>query len=83
MDESLVEDQPIFLIEGPKNSGKSTFGRALINRLLRKHDSVAWLECDLGQSEFSCGGQVGIWLVDQPLLGGICHASSVQGQTDT
>lgn len=63
------EDPPILLVKGPKRSGKSTFARALLNKLLEKHARVAWLECDLGQGEFGCGGVVGIWIIDQPVLG--------------
>ena len=63
-------DQPIvILVKGPKRAGKSTFARASLNRLLKRHDTVAWLECDLGQAEFGCGGAVGLWLLDDPVLG--------------
>ncbi|WWC96250.1 hypothetical protein V866_003117 [Kwoniella sp. B9012] len=57
------------LIKGPKRSGKSTFGRALLNNLLEKYERVAWLECDLGQGEFSAGGIVGLWVLDKQVLG--------------
>ncbi|WVQ65630.1 uncharacterized protein L199_003808 [Kwoniella botswanensis] len=57
------------LIKGPKRSGKSTLGRALLNNLLEKYERVAWLECDLGQGEFSAGGIVGLWVLDKQVLG--------------
>jgi polynucleotide 5'-hydroxyl-kinase GRC3/NOL9 len=65
------EDQtpPIVLVKGPKRSGKSTFARATLNNLLNRYEKVAWLECDLGQGEFSPGGVVGLWIVDAPILG--------------
>jgi polynucleotide 5'-kinase involved in rRNA processing len=64
------EEEPIIaLIKGPKRSGKSTFARAVLNNLLTRYDKVAWLECDLGQGEFSPGGSVGLWILDKPLLG--------------
>lgn len=59
----------IALIKGPKRSGKSTVARAALNRLLDAYERVAWLECDLGQGEFGCGGVVGLWLIDRPILG--------------
>jgi hypothetical protein len=65
------EDQtaPIILVKGPKRSGKSTFARATLNNLLNRYEKVAWLECDLGQGEFSPGGVVGLWMIDAPILG--------------
>jgi polynucleotide 5'-hydroxyl-kinase GRC3/NOL9 len=59
----------VALIKGPKRSGKSSFGRAAVNRLLENYEKVAWLECDLGQGEFGCGGVVGIWILERPVLG--------------
>lgn len=66
--ESIKEG--VVLVKGPKRSGKSTFARACLNKLLEAHDRVAWLETDLGQGEFGCGGVVGLWILDKPLLGG-------------
>jgi len=65
------EDQtpPIILVKGPKRSGKSTFARATLDNLLNRYEKVAWLECDLGQGEFSPGGVVGLWVIDAPILG--------------
>ena len=70
-DEELSIDQKplVALIKGPKRVGKSAFGRAALNRLLERHNKVAWLECDLGQAEFGSGGVVGIWVLDRPILG--------------
>ncbi|RSH90978.1 Polynucleotide 5'-hydroxyl-kinase grc3 [Saitozyma podzolica] len=66
----LDEGAPtIALIKGPKRSGKSTVARAALNRLLDAYETVAWLECDLGQGEFGCGGVVGLWVIDRPILG--------------
>ncbi|KAK4685213.1 polynucleotide 5'-hydroxyl-kinase GRC3/NOL9, partial [Tremellales sp. Uapishka_1] len=68
---SADTDQPPFvaLLKGPKRSGKSSFARATLNRLLSTHQRVAWLETDLGQGEFGCGGVVGLWILDAPVLG--------------
>ena len=72
-DEEEEDDEestpPIVLVKGPKRSGKSTFARATLNNLLNRYEKVAWLECDLGQGEFSPGGVVGVWIIDQPILG--------------
>ncbi|WVF68971.1 hypothetical protein IAT40_003745 [Kwoniella sp. CBS 6097] len=57
------------LVKGTKRSGKSTFARTVMNRLLGIYERVAWLECDLGQGEFGCGGVVGLWVLDRPVIG--------------
>lgn len=64
-----VNPPVVLLVKGPKRVGKSSFARSAVNRLLGQHDKVAWLECDLGQSEFGCGGVVGIWLIERPIFG--------------
>ncbi|KAF5356521.1 hypothetical protein D9757_013522 [Collybiopsis confluens] len=71
-DERHEQPKPnIYLVKGPKKVGKSSFARILLNRLLSKHDRVAYLECDLGQSEFTPGGLVALNVIQktQPLLG--------------
>lgn len=60
---------PVCLVKGPKNAGKSTFARTLLNRLVTKYARVAFLECDLGQSEFTPGGMVALNVLDTPLFG--------------
>ncbi|KAI1788913.1 hypothetical protein LXA43DRAFT_603955 [Ganoderma leucocontextum] len=68
--ESEVSGQrSAYLIRGPKNTGKTTFARLMLNRLLSKFQRVAYLECDLGQSEFTPGGMVSLNVVDQPIFG--------------
>jgi polynucleotide 5'-hydroxyl-kinase GRC3/NOL9 len=68
--EMIDRSAPILAImKGQKRSGKSTFGRELVNRLLSRYETVAYLDCDLGQSEFSPGGSVGLYVVKSPLLG--------------
>ncbi|KAI0269364.1 hypothetical protein BC834DRAFT_866034 [Gloeopeniophorella convolvens] len=59
----------IGLVRGQKNSGKSTFARTLVNRLVSRYRRVAFLECDLGQSEFTPGGMVALSIVERPILG--------------
>lgn len=59
----------VALVKGPKRSGKSTLSREIVNRLFTRYEKVAYLDCDLGQSEFGPGGTVGLYLLDRPLLG--------------
>ncbi|KIK94403.1 hypothetical protein PAXRUDRAFT_142920 [Paxillus rubicundulus Ve08.2h10] len=60
---------PICLVKGPKKSGKSTLARTLVNRLLERYSRVAFLECDLGQSEFTPGGMVALSIVESYIFG--------------
>ncbi|CAK5283075.1 unnamed protein product [Mycena citricolor] len=66
-----VSDAPsgIFLIKGHKKAGKSTFCRTLVNQLLGRFSKVAYLECDLGQSEFTPGGLVALNIVEKLVFG--------------
>ncbi|PTU25177.1 hypothetical protein P175DRAFT_0451630 [Aspergillus ochraceoroseus IBT 24754] len=67
------------LICGPKASGKSTFGRYLLNHLLspapqtesqyRNTDGVAFLDLDPGQPEFSPMGQIYLAHLRSPVFG--------------
>ncbi|KAI0637595.1 hypothetical protein C8Q77DRAFT_1047087 [Trametes polyzona] len=68
-DDNSATERYIYLVKGPKNSGKSTFARLLLNKLLSRFRRVAYLECDLGQSEFTPGGMVSLNVVEQPLFG--------------
>ncbi|KAF7294501.1 Fungal-trans domain-containing protein [Mycena kentingensis (nom. inval.)] len=68
--DALNEHQDrILLIRGSKNVGKSTIARALLNRLVSQYRRVAYLECDLGQSEFTPGGMVALTVVESPVFG--------------
>ncbi|KAI6040649.1 hypothetical protein EDC04DRAFT_2674743 [Pisolithus marmoratus] len=55
---------PVCVVKGPKKSGKSTFSRTLLNRLLNRYRRVAFLECDVGQSEFTPGGMVALSIIE-------------------
>ncbi|KAG6816001.1 hypothetical protein H0H87_009540 [Tephrocybe sp. NHM501043] len=59
----------VHLVKGPKRSGKSTFARTLVNSLLNRYQKVAYLECDLGQSEFTPAGMVALNVVSTPIFG--------------
>ncbi|XP_067302275.1 polynucleotide 5'-hydroxyl-kinase NOL9 [Pseudorasbora parva] len=60
---------PVILVCGGKSAGKSTFNRYLINNLLNHTVSVEYLECDLGQTEFTPPGCLSLCTVTEPLLG--------------
>ncbi|KAL7065240.1 hypothetical protein AAHC03_05638 [Spirometra sp. Aus1] len=59
------------LLCGPKNVGKSTYMRYLVNRLVTstKKETVAVLDCDVGQTEFTPSGMMSLTLIHKPLLG--------------
>uniref|UniRef100_A0A8D0FBC8 Polynucleotide 5'-hydroxyl-kinase NOL9 n=1 Tax=Strix occidentalis caurina TaxID=311401 RepID=A0A8D0FBC8_STROC len=63
------EGVPVILVCGPKNTGKSTFNRYLINLLLNRLPSVEYMECDIGQTEFTPPGCVSLSNVTEPILG--------------
>ncbi|XP_060115306.1 polynucleotide 5'-hydroxyl-kinase NOL9 [Heteronotia binoei] len=63
------EGCPIILACGPKSVGKSTFNRHLINLLLNRLPCIEFLECDLGQSEFTPPGCISLINVTEPFLG--------------
>jgi len=63
----------VAIVKGPKRSGKSTFAREAVNRLLNRYETVAYLDCDLGQSEFGPGGTVGLYVVRKPLFGKLAY----------
>ncbi|KAI8331337.1 Pre-mRNA cleavage complex II protein Clp1-domain-containing protein [Chlamydoabsidia padenii] len=59
----------VSIICGTKNAGKSSFARYMVNRLLKSHQRVAYLDTDVGQAEFTPSGLVSLYLIDTPLLG--------------
>ncbi|KAF8451162.1 hypothetical protein L210DRAFT_3385834 [Boletus edulis BED1] len=74
--DSEMNSAPVCLVKGPRKSGKSTLARTLVNRLLSRYRRVAFLECDLGQSEFTPGGLVALNLVENYVFGPpFTHAS--------
>ncbi|KAI0759724.1 hypothetical protein BD413DRAFT_617589 [Trametes elegans] len=68
-DDDAAAQRRVYLVKGPKNAGKSTFARLLLNKLLSRFRRIAYLECDLGQSEFTPGGMVSLNVVEQPVFG--------------
>ncbi|OZJ05609.1 hypothetical protein BZG36_01468 [Bifiguratus adelaidae] len=71
MQKMISEDRGFLslMICGSKDMGKSTFARFAVNRLLNTYRSVAFLETDVGQSEFSLPGCVSLHVLEGPILG--------------
>lgn len=68
------ESAPIVVVCGGKNSGKSTLNRFLINTALNKAERIFYLECDVGQTEFTPPGCVSLHMVELPVIGPpFCH----------
>lgn len=60
------------MVCGPKNSGKSTFAKLLINSLLTTSMAaagVAFLDLDVGQPEFSPPGNISLFHLKSPIFG--------------
>lgn len=55
--------QPVFVVAGSKNLGKSTFARLLVNRLLNSHKQVAYMDTDLGQPELTVPGDFVLYTI--------------------
>lgn len=60
----------VAIVKGAKRTGKSTFARTLLNNLLSRHRTVAFLECDPGQTEFTPPGLVALHIIGHPIFGG-------------
>lgn len=56
------------LVCGAKGVGKSTLLRYTINRILKRHDTVAVIDCDVGQPEFTVPGIVSLHLIRSSVL---------------
>ncbi|KAK3160555.1 hypothetical protein QOZ80_1BG0061150 [Eleusine coracana subsp. coracana] len=58
---------PVVVMCGPKNSGKSTFSRLLLNELLPRYGRVGYLDTDVGQPEFAPPGCISFHVVDEAI----------------
>ncbi|KAK8254603.1 hypothetical protein HDK77DRAFT_488236 [Phyllosticta capitalensis] len=76
------------MVCGPKSTGKSTFGRLLLNRLFTidreamksEHHSVFLLDIDPGQPEYGPPGQISLIELRQPIFGPpFVHPSATTG----
>ncbi|CAO3614406.1 unnamed protein product [Mucor hiemalis] len=65
-----AKERPVVsVVCGAKDMGKSSYSRYLINRLLSKYKRVAYIETDVGQSEFTPSGLLSLHYLTQPILG--------------
>ncbi|KZV77794.1 hypothetical protein EXIGLDRAFT_124760, partial [Exidia glandulosa HHB12029] len=67
--DSATPKPVIVMVKGAKRSGKSTLARTVLNKLSTRYQRVAFLECDVGQSEFTPAGIVALNVVDRPQFG--------------
>lgn len=63
--DSSTSPPPIAFICGPKNCGKTTFSRYLLNVLLQRYRKVAYLDTDVGQPEFTPPGFLSLTVIDE------------------
>ncbi|XP_028781687.1 polynucleotide 5'-hydroxyl-kinase NOL9 [Neltuma alba] len=63
--DSATSPPPIAFICGPKNCGKTTFSRYLLNVLLQRYRKVAYLDTDVGQPEFTPPGFLSLTIIDE------------------
>ncbi|KAL9267300.1 Polynucleotide 5'-hydroxyl-kinase NOL9-like protein [Drosera capensis] len=63
--DSVTSPPPVAFICGAKNSGKTTFSRHLLNTFLLRYESVAYLDTDVGQPEFTPPGCLSLIIVDK------------------
>lgn len=56
-------------IVGGKDAGKSTAAQWMVNRLLQSFPEVAYLDCDVGQCEFTPAGMVSLSVITEPVFG--------------
>ncbi|KAI5116887.1 hypothetical protein M0805_009277 [Coniferiporia weirii] len=68
-DEISSPEPTVILVRGQKRTGKSTLARTIMNRLLGRYRRVAFLECDIGQTEFTPPGLVSLNIVDRQMFG--------------
>ncbi|KAI8057892.1 hypothetical protein BDF22DRAFT_662750 [Syncephalis plumigaleata] len=67
--DDLLSPAPVIMITGAKNTGKSTLSRFLVNSLLNSYPEVAYIDADLGQSEFMPPGFISLHRLVEPVLG--------------
>nr|GMC69758.1 polynucleotide 5'-hydroxyl-kinase NOL9 [Ipomoea batatas] len=63
--DSVTSPPPVSFICGPKNCGKTTFSRHLLHVLLNRYRKVAYLDTDVGQTEFTPPGFLSLTIIDK------------------
>ncbi|KAG1048911.1 hypothetical protein G6F43_008731 [Rhizopus delemar] len=66
---ALNKERVVSVVCGGKDLGKSSFSKYLLNRLLTKYKQVAYIETDLGQSEFTPSGLLSLHYIQHPVMG--------------
>ncbi|XP_066930591.1 polynucleotide 5'-hydroxyl-kinase NOL9-like isoform X2 [Clytia hemisphaerica] len=66
---NISDQQCTVLFCGGKDVGKSSFSKFTVNRLLNKQESVYFLECDCGQTEFTPPAVLSLVKITKPLFG--------------
>ncbi|KAJ3274641.1 Polynucleotide 5'-hydroxyl-kinase nol9 [Terramyces sp. JEL0728] len=64
-DSQIRDLNGVVCIVGSKNSGKSTLAKYISNQF----DKVCFLDCDVGQPEFTPNGMVSLHVLEGPILG--------------
>ncbi|KQK00120.1 hypothetical protein BRADI_3g47450v3 [Brachypodium distachyon] len=64
--DSCTWPPPVVVVCGPGNCGKSAFSRLLLNTLLERYQTVAYLDTDVGQPEFTPPGFVSLHVIEEP-----------------
>ena len=72
-----VPQPTVAMVRGSRRTGKSTLARTVVNRLLTRFRRVSFLECDLGQTEFTPPGLVALHVLHQPVFGEIILQQTV------
>ncbi|KAK9452299.1 uncharacterized protein V1518DRAFT_58907 [Limtongia smithiae] len=73
---------PRIVVCGPKNAGKSTFTRCLLNAMLTASiDDVAYLDLDPGQPEFGLAGVLTLARMRAPVFGSAMSHATLDAAT--
>ncbi|OAF69565.1 Nucleolar protein 9 [Intoshia linei] len=58
-----------YFVMGSTDTGKSTMTKYIVNCLLNINDKVYYIDCDIGQSEFSTPGCISLFCLKKPVFG--------------
>ena len=64
-----IQGNDIIIALGPKNAGKSTLNRYMVNCLLSRFSKIQFLDLDPGQTEFTPPSVLSLSIVEEPILG--------------
>lgn len=69
MKKQSLSNNTVVVTVGSKGAGKSTFNMYLTNCLLNHYELVNYIDCDIGQPEFTISGCISVIHVTTPILG--------------